>query len=148
MPPRPFQKKQPPKPTQKPTKADQKPAKRRRWRNAYRIYGGSAGAVTVLLFLAGVVGLLWPVYLIWLAVLSIVTFAYYALDKFLSRGEGRLRVPELVLYALSVLGGFMGGSMAMVLLRHKTAPEHWRFQVAQGMGLVLYLGTVWWFWWR
>ena len=50
----------------------------------------------------------WHFYLIYIIAISIVTFIFYALDKGQAIRSGR-RVPETVLHALVLLGGFPGG---------------------------------------
>jgi uncharacterized membrane protein YsdA (DUF1294 family) len=65
-------------------------------------------------------------YLTWPAVLAPITFLFYWFDKHQSRGDGT-RIPERVLLLLSLVGGFAGGFLGMLLVRHKTKehPEFW-----------------------
>ena len=56
--------------------------------------------------------------LIYLALLNIADFVLMAVDK-QSAQLHRRRIPETNLLALAVLGGSIGGILAMVLLRHK-----------------------------
>lgn len=58
-------------------------------------------------------------YLIWLAVLSVITFILYGFDKARSKTRGR-RVPEAYLHWFSLLGGFPGGWLGRSIFRHKT----------------------------
>ncbi len=58
-------------------------------------------------------------YAVWLVDLSVITFGMYFLDKLLSK-MGKVRVPELILHVLAVLGGFPGGWAGMLFFRHKT----------------------------
>jgi len=58
--------------------------------------------------------------LLWHAAASLVAFALYGIDKRQARRGGR-RVPELRLFFASLLGGWPGGALAMMLFRHKTA---------------------------
>lgn len=116
-------------------------SKRRRM-SPYRLSGGIA-----LVAFVALLGLLttlvdWPLYLTWPLVLTPITFLFYWFDKHQSRGDG-MRVPERVLLLLSLSGGFAGGFLGMLLVRHKTKahPEFW---VAQWIGLVLWIGVVWW----
>jgi uncharacterized membrane protein YsdA (DUF1294 family) len=57
-------------------------------------------------------------YITWLLFWSGVAFVYYGFDKG-QAGRGGWRVPELILHALALLGGFVGGWAAMLALRHK-----------------------------
>lgn len=57
-------------------------------------------------------------YLAWLASGSIVTFAVYGLDK----GSAKLnawRVSESTLHLMSLLGGFGGAALGLIVWRHK-----------------------------
>jgi uncharacterized membrane protein YsdA (DUF1294 family) len=128
-----------------------KPASKRGPRRAYRtnrrhispfrLFGGIALIATIGLFwwLGSTAVLPW--YASWPLVMSVVTFLLYVFDK-MQAVRGGLRVPELVMYVLSLLGGFAGGFAAMLLVRHKT--QHVMFWVAQWVGLGLYIGVLWW----
>ncbi len=54
----------------------------------------------------------------WVAALSMITFLFYGYDKFQAMRQG-LRVPERLLHAMALLGGFIGGWFGMLLFRHK-----------------------------
>jgi uncharacterized membrane protein YsdA (DUF1294 family) len=77
-------------------------------------------------------------YWIWLASISITTFLFYGLDKFLARFRTwRIRVPEAVLNAMTLAGGFPGAWVGRFLFRHKTnLREH------SGMFAVLVAATL------
>jgi uncharacterized membrane protein YsdA (DUF1294 family) len=107
----------------------------------FHLFGGIAlvAAIGLFLWLGSTATMPW--YVSWPLVMTVVTFLLYWFDKIQS-GRGGLRVPELVLYALSLLGGFAGGFAAMLLVRHKT--QHMLFWVAQWTGLALYVGVLWW----
>ena len=64
----------------------------------------------------------WHWYAAWLLTWSVITLLLYAFDKLQAqRGERRvLRVPEIVLLGTAVLGGFLGGWIGLLVLRHKT----------------------------
>ena len=49
---------------------------------------------------------------------SLITFIMYGADK-RAAIKGRWRVPERTLLALSFFGGAAGGTLAMLLFRHK-----------------------------
>jgi uncharacterized membrane protein YsdA (DUF1294 family) len=59
-------------------------------------------------------------YWIWLGSISISTFVFYGLDKFLARFKRwRVRVPELVLNIMTLAGGFPGAWVGRFAFRHK-----------------------------
>ena len=72
------------------------------------------------------------VYIIYLAVLSLTTFILYALDKKKAE-KGAWRTPEAVLLSLSFFGGAIGGYSAMNTVRHKT--KKWYFHFVNLLGL-------------
>lgn len=60
--------------------------------------------------------------------MNLLTFIFFALDK--SRSMHRQwRIPERTLILLSVLGGALGGFLAMQLFRHKTRHKKFRYGV-------------------
>lgn len=63
----------------------------------------------------------WLLYLL----MSVLTFAFYALDKSAARA-GRWRISELKLHYLALLGGWPGAMYAQSLLRHKTQKRSFR----------------------
>lgn len=65
-------------------------------------------------------------YLIYLAVVSLATFVIFAYDKAMSKRNGT-RVMERRLLMLSLVGGAIGGIIAMRLFRHKT--RHLKFVI-------------------
>ncbi len=77
---------------------------------------------------------LWYLYLIFI---NIITYIVFAVDK--RRAIRRAwRIPEATLFGLSILGGTVGGMLAMRLCRHKT--RHWSFKL--GLPLIFILQTV------
>ena len=64
---------------------------------------------------------------IYIAVINIVTFIAFAWDKHvaLKGNDYRRRVPEARLLGLSLIGGSLGGLLAMNIVRHKT--QKWYF---------------------
>ncbi len=62
----------------------------------------------------------WLVVMVGYAVLSLVTFVAYTLDKRAAR-RGRPRTPEVTLHLLELLGGWPGAFVAQRLIRHKNA---------------------------
>lgn len=61
------------------------------------------------------------VYIITLAVMSVLTFITFAIDKIKSSGDSS-RIPEIVLLSLISFGGSVGGLLGIYVLRHKTNP--------------------------
>jgi uncharacterized membrane protein YsdA (DUF1294 family) len=57
-------------------------------------------------------------YLSWLVSGSIVTFAVYVLDK-LSAKSNLWRIREEALHLMSLLGGFAGAALGLVVAQHK-----------------------------
>ena len=72
-------------------------------------------------------------YGVYLAVLSVITFVLYAVDKFRAQG-GMWRIPEATLLGFSFFGGAVGGMLAMQLCRHKT--KHGVFYLVNSVGLI------------
>ena len=73
------------------------------------------------------------VYLLILAVVSLVSFYLYVSDKMRAQ-NGLWRIPEATLLAVSFFGGAIGGLCAMKLVRHKT--KHWYFTAVNVLGLL------------
>ena len=70
--------------------------------------------------------------LVWLAVINLVTFAVYGIDKGKAK-RGAWRIPEKTLFLLPLLGGSLGALLGMRVFRHKT--KHWYF--VWGIPLIL-----------
>ena len=68
--------------------------------------------------------------------INIGTFLLFGIDKHLAR-KNRERVPESTLILLSVLGGALGGFLAMYIFRHKTQKA--KFFLVVPMLLVLHI---------
>ena len=69
---------------------------------------------------------------IWLIVINIITFAVFGIDK-KKAIDGKFRIKELTLFILSLLGGSLGGLIAMHTFHHKTRKWYFKF----GMPLIL-----------
>ena len=74
---------------------------------------------------------------IYLAVMNVIGVAVMWSDKKRARLH-RWRIPEKVLFGVSLLGGSAGTWAGMYLFRHKT--KHWYFVV--GMPLIMILNFV------
>ncbi len=96
----------------------------------YLLFGGIALVVCGGLFYWLLFEVDWPVYYVWLVGCSVGTFLLYGLDKWQARGK-RLRVPEIILFGLSPLGGFLGAFAGMMIWHHKTEKMwYWAVQFA------------------
>lgn len=111
---------------------------------------GGAALIFVALFFAAVCAsvvmtglpLLVPVVY---ALMSLVTFAIYAKDKYAAR-KGRWRTPEASLHMLALMGGWPGALVAQGKLRHKSKKTSFRFTfwitVLINSGLLFWIHTV------
>ena len=81
-------------------------------------------------------------YLIYLAIMSVITFFMYTADKRKAK-KGKWRISEKALLGMSFLGGATGGYIAMNLVHHKT--KHWYFHAVNILGLLWQYGLLtWW----
>ena len=78
-------------------------------------------------------------YLIYLLVINFFTFIIYGEDKRRAR-RGAWRLQEKLLIGFSVLGGAVGGLMAMKIFRHKT--RHTFFYVANYVAIFLHVSLL------
>ena len=70
--------------------------------------------------------------------LSLITFIVYGIDKTKAK-KVKWRVKEARLLILSLIGGAMGGFIAMKKFRHKTTKEHWYFTFVNVLGIIIHL---------
>ena len=75
-------------------------------------------------------------FVLYIAVLSVVTFWAYGIDKYRSI-KGKWRISEKALMLLSFFGGAFGGFLAMKIFRHKT--KHNYFWVVNYIGMALHI---------
>ena len=68
------------------------------------------------------------VVLIYLAVINVVTFFVYGIDKWKAK-KAKWRIGETALLALAVLGGSIGAWLGMKVWHHKTLHKKFRFGV-------------------
>lgn len=73
------------------------------------------------------------------AVISIITFILYAVDKKRAQ-KGEWRIPEATLLCFSFLGGAIGGYAGMFAVRHKT--KRWYFHAVNVLGLLWQSGLL------
>ena len=80
--------------------------------------------------------------LIYLAVITVVTFLVYGIDKWKAQHK-RWRIPESVLLGLAAIGGSVGAWLGMKVWRHKT--QHKKFQYGVPAILAAQVAVVvWW----
>ena len=60
-----------------------------------------------------------------LLVMNLMSFALMGIDKMKAKA-GMWRIPEKTLFLVTALFGGLGGTLGMVLFRHKT--RHWYFK--------------------
>jgi uncharacterized membrane protein YsdA (DUF1294 family) len=53
--------------------------------------------------------------------INLVTFFIYAYDKLVSQYSKKRRISEKELHTFAIIGGFLGATLAMALLRHKVS---------------------------
>ncbi|MCE8038517.1 DUF1294 domain-containing protein [Halomonas sp. MCCC 1A11062] len=75
------------------------------------------------------------------ALLSVITFAMYGIDK-AAAGKGSRRTPEATLLFAGLIGGWPGALVAQRLFRHKTRKQP--FQAIFWCGVVMNCGVVGW----
>lgn len=66
--------------------------------------------------------------LFWLVIINIITFAVFGIDK-KKAIDGKFRVSEAALFVLSLLGGSLGGLVAMYSFHHKTRKWYFKFGI-------------------
>ncbi len=79
--------------------------------------------------------------LIYLAVMNVVTFFMYGVDKWKAK-RSKWRVSEAVLILMAVLGGSVGAWLGMKAWRHKT--QHKKFRYGLPFILVAQIAIVIW----
>jgi len=110
-----------------------------RRRSPYMIFAIIAVPLIIVLVLILALTTTWSLYWIWLVALSIITFLLYGYDKGQAK-LGGLRVPEIVLHVLALLGGFPGGWLGRAVFRHKTRKPV--FTVVLIVSTVIHLGII------
>lgn len=82
------------------------------------IYGALAALASMAIYLALQFTTSWAWYWCQVVSMSITAFGFYAFDKGLAKASIK-RVPETLLHLLSLLGGFAGALLGMLVFRHK-----------------------------
>lgn len=71
------------------------------------------------------------IFLVWIGLTTVLAFLLFGYDKF-SAGRSGIRVPEFHLVLIGALGGWLGGLLAMLAFRHKTAKLSFHLKYAAG----------------
>ena len=79
--------------------------------------------------------------LIYLAVINVVAFILYGIDKFKAK-QSKWRISEVSLLGLAVIGGSIGAWIGMVVWHHKTL--HKKFKYGIPLIVVIQIGLVLW----
>ena len=105
--------------------------------NPYLVFGLLSIALGVIPFLLVYLNTGWHPYLVWLGAWSFSAFVLYVIDKTLAKAKG-LRIPELILNLLAVVGGFAGCWAGMFAFHHKSNrskhPIMWLVLIASTIG--------------
>ncbi len=81
--------------------------------------------------------------IIYVAVMSLITFAVFGLDKYKAKAD-KWRTPEKTLFILAILGGGIGAFLGMQIFRHKT--QHKQFVIGIPLIMILQLILIAWLW--
>ena len=68
------------------------------------------------------------IFLIYIAVINVIAFAVFGIDK-LKAVKNKWRIPEKILFLLSIIGGSVGGLLGMYTFRHKTQKTAFKFGI-------------------
>jgi len=80
--------------------------------------------------------------IILLAILNVVTFIVYGIDKFKAK-RGMWRISEFTLLLLAAVGGSIGALLGMQVFRHKT--QHLKFKYGVPAILIIQIAAVFYF---
>ena len=80
--------------------------------------------------------------LIFLTIITVVTFFAYGIDKWKAQ-HNRWRIPESVLLGLAAVGGSVGAWLGMQVWRHKTQHKKFKYGVPVIFAVQVVL-VVWW----
>ena len=86
----------------------------------------SPAATSSLLFT--VIGSPWGLLLLWVALLSCITFLVFGLDKWKAKRSAR-RIRERTLFLLAAAGGSIGALLGMKVWHHKTLHKSFKFGI-------------------
>ena len=80
------------------------------------------------------------IYAGYLIIMNVMEFVLMAADKYRAIHK-KWRIPEKVLLLLPILGGGLGGLLAMLLVRHKT--KRWYFVLLMPLMTLIYGILTW-----
>lgn len=80
-------------------------------------------------------------FLVYLAVISVITAIVTFYDKKAAKKWTKHRVPEKILFLLAILGGSIAEYLTMLRIRHKT--KHKRFMIGLPIIIVLQVVILW-----
>ena len=72
--------------------------------------------------------------------INLLAFLVYGYDKFISKHSKKRRISEKELHTFSLIGGFLGSTLAMALFRHKISKSS--FLIKHIIILLLWISTV------
>jgi len=78
---------------------------------------------------------------------NVITFVFYGYDKRQSR-KNSLRIPEIILHVLALLGGSLGAFLGQLFFRHKTKKLRFRIVFLAIVLLQILFGFCYWRYWR
>jgi uncharacterized membrane protein YsdA (DUF1294 family) len=114
------------------------------YRSAQATFGWAAVIAVIGLGLLLYWWLGWNFYWTWAIVVNVVTFFFFRYDKGRAATEGATRVPEVVLLALVLCGGVLGGLGGMLMRpHHKTHKSKFWIVLAVSAALHLYILFAW-----
>lgn len=77
--------------------------------------------------------------LLYLAIINIISFAMYGIDKVKAK-LNKWRIPEVTLLGVACFGGSVGALLGMQLFRHKT--KHIKFKILIPLFLILHIVVI------
>ena len=75
----------------------------------------------------------------YLIIINIINFIMFGIDKVKAK-KNKWRIPESTLLGLSLIGGSLGGIMAMTSFRHKTKKK--KFTIGMPILLLINIATI------
>lgn len=99
-----------------------------------------------------VIGSPWGLLAVWLALINVMTFFVFGVDKLKAKRkethEQTRRVPEKTLFLLAVLGGSVGALLGMKVWHHKTLHKTFRFGIPAILFLQIVIPVGLWLYWN
>lgn len=79
----------------------------------------------------------WMFLFYYFILINIMTFLVFGIDKWIAKREKGTRVPENMLFGISLFGGIIGGLLGIYTFNHKTRKT--KFKLIMYFILVLYI---------